>query len=150
MSNHEFQDKYLTKDNLLIAKKVALYFSDLDKDDIDSETMVCLWEASVKFDPNKHVKFTTYFFSYLYWKLFEVRRKNNLYIKNKIATKSDQYYADQYSLLDDILPTELSNLLRQRYLDKMTLKEIGNANGYCAETARANIKKAISILRDGV
>ena len=40
-----------------------------------------------------------------------------------------------------------AKLIRQRYLDNMTMKEIGVANGYSRETARRRVLSAVKICK---
>ncbi len=52
-----------------------------------------------------------------------------------------------YDILDG-LPQDISYIIRQRYMENMTMKEIGSANGYSRETARRKLLKAVKICRE--
>ena len=43
----------------------------------------------------------------------------------------------------EVLPKYLKTVIVQRFYDKMTLEEIATTNGYCHETARRRVKKAL-------
>ena len=45
------------------------------------------------------------------------------------------------ALLD--MPKEMAKLIEQKYVCRMTMNEIGQANGYSRETARRRLKKAV-------
>jgi DNA-directed RNA polymerase specialized sigma24 family protein len=45
------------------------------------------------------------------------------------------------ALLD--MPKEMAKLIEQKYVSRMTMNEIGEANGYSRETARRRLKKAV-------
>ena len=53
----------------------------------------------------------------------------------------------QVQLILDSLPEESEKILRQKYFDRLTFKEIGEANGYSRETARRKLKKAFELCR---
>ena len=154
LSNEEFVKILNNTDNIRIGKNVAKNFHYLDKHEIESETMLCLWEAASKFDKTRKVKFTTYYHSCLYWKLLQLAKKKQIYQK-LISTKAkkaieNKAYEHNFELHLDGIPEDLAKLLRQKYLEKKTLKEIGKENGYSYERARILIKKAITILKNGV
>ena len=45
------------------------------------------------------------------------------------------------------MPPKHAKVIRQRYLDNMTMKEIGLANGYSRETARRRVLLALRICK---
>lgn len=55
--------------------------------------------------------------------------------------------AQQAKLILDSLPEESEKILRQKYFERLTFKEIGEINGYSRETARRKLKKAIELSR---
>lgn len=55
--------------------------------------------------------------------------------------------ARDVELILDSLPEESEKILRQKYFDRLTFKEIGEANGYSRETARRKLKKAFELCR---
>lgn len=55
--------------------------------------------------------------------------------------------AQQVKLILDSLPKESEKILRQKYFERLTFKEIGEVNGYSRETARRKLKKAIELSR---
>lgn len=152
LNNEEFTKILNNQNNIKIAKSVAKLFTILDKDDVDSEIMVCLWKTASNFDPNRNVKFTTYFREILFWKLMQLTRKKlkekKMFI-NKTLECGKVNDTTFYDVLSDI-PKKYSKVLVQKYLEKKSLKEIGQENGYSYEYARVQIKQAIEYIRNGV
>ena len=117
----------------------------IDPDDLSSVSHETLWRCITKFDASRNAKFT----SYLYQQL-------NFAFKNQLKkdSKNKSYPTDniERSFTDDVrletmdmlnsMPDDLGTVLRQRFIDNMTIQEIGDTNGYSRETARRRIKKA--------
>ena len=61
-----------------------------------------------------------------------------------LKTQSDM---NCYDILEG-LPLDVSSIIKQRFVENMTMKEIGSANGYSRETARRKLLKAVKICRE--
>ena len=50
--------------------------------------------------------------------------------------------------LDNLSDEDQKKILKQRYLDRMTMVEIGEKNGYSRETARRAVNSALAVFED--
>jgi RNA polymerase sigma factor (sigma-70 family) len=143
----EFEQKWNDNDIINIMNRVSNRFNkNIDPDDIESIKMNTLWKCIIKYDDSRGTKFTSYLYqqlSYAYKNKVTKKRKefNCTHIMEKIDTKQLEYneYFDitrGYDLSD-------THILDQKFLQNMTMKEIGKANGYSRETARRRLKNAV-------
>lgn len=119
------------------------YNKKLSLDDAKSLSMQTLWECCQKYDPNhpKKSKFTSFLYQQLDFKIKNLLKK---YRKEKSGLLGQETsYLDSKIEFDILgsLNEEEGNILKQAYLYKMTMEEIGKANGYSRETARRKLKK---------
>jgi hypothetical protein len=52
-----------------------------------------------------------------------------------------------YDILEG-LPADISGIIKQRFINNMTMNEIGTENGYSRETARRKLIKAVKICKE--
>lgn len=119
------------------------YNKKLSPDDAKSLSMQTLWECCQKYDPDhpKKSKFTSFLYQQLDFKIKNLLKK---YRKEKSSLLGQEVsYLDskvEFYILGS-LNDEEKNILKQAYLYKMTMEEIGKQNGYSRETARRKLKK---------
>jgi RNA polymerase sigma factor (sigma-70 family) len=147
-------ENYLKDKNILnIMNKVSFpYKNNIDYDEIDSIKMDILWDCINKYDPARGSKFTSYLYQQLSFAFrSKVKKKKREYSSEFVRdntpclkTESDMNY---YDMLEG-LPVDVSSIIKQRYMENMTMKEIGSANGYSRETARRKLIKAVKICKE--
>lgn len=143
-------------DYIKIAKHATKRYSKyLTDDEAYSAQMLGLWDAVQKFDPSKGTKFTTFLYSRVLYavKNYHLNRDKKYKDKHKsyehgdlnAVINSKKLYASSSKILEII--TDLSDedrlLLEEKYVYNMTYDEIAKKYGYCKETARRKIRKAI-------
>ena len=132
-------------DNIKIMQKACkIYRKLLEYDDIKSCKMIGLWKALTHFDNNRNTKFTTF----LYNIVKNECRKRMTQLDTKVSLPSIliDTKCNQNNMLDDIidgLQHPLDEIIRLRYIDSMTLKEISNKLGINTTSVRRKIRSAI-------
>jgi len=127
------------------------YKNTIDSDDLSSISYETLWNCINKFDINRGAKFTSYLYQQLNYAF-----KNQLKRDNKNRSHATDNIEKSFSedvrleVMDIInsMPDDLGKVLQQRFIDNMTIQEIGKHNGYSRETARRRIKKAFRKCRE--
>jgi len=156
-------ENYLKDKNILnIMNKVSFpYKNNIDCDEIDSIKMDILWNCINKYDSDRGSKFTSYLYQQLSFAFrSRVKKKRREYSSEFIEdgtstrgrmrlqslrkTSSDMNF---YDILEG-LPNDVSDIIKQRFMENMTMKEIGSANGYSRETARRKLLKAVKICKE--
>lgn len=130
----------------------------MSKEDMNSLIYYTYAQCLKHYDPNMgKAKFTTY----LYKSMNNNSRK--IYLKT-VKSKEKQTYAfhfdqaqnpeiakrETFEILDSLRDQdqEAYNVLVQKFIWGMTNAEIGKANGYCRESARQKVKKALELCRE--
>lgn len=142
-----YKDKAI---NHLMNSVCSKYQKNIDVDQMESIKLNTLWECIKKYDENRGAKFTSFLYQQLTFALKnEVKSKrikeystNN--IEHNTAEKQQQISLNE---LFDGLPIDTANILAQKFVDNMTMVEIGEKNGYSRETARRKLKNAIKIFK---
>lgn len=164
ITNAEFEAAYRNQDNKNVIKSVLDgYASQIDPHDLESCGMAALWRALAKHNPNApskkdpsrpcHQKFTTTLYRYTNWACKRQLEKDRRFANQK--TLPSDMVADLDSnpailhLRDCVesLPDQDRTLIQQRYYDRMTFDEIGQANGFSRGMARQRTMKAFAMLR---
>lgn len=136
-------------DNVKIMQKASSkYRGSLDIDEIKSCQMIGLWKAMEKFDENHGIKFTTFLYNV-------VRNECRKRIRQSTAEQSyPNFYSTPVAKLEnffseavDSLNYPLNKIIELRYMDSMTLKEIGKELGMTKNTIRRNIQKALKQIK---
>ena len=147
-------ENYLKDKNILnIMNKVCFpYKNNIDHDEIDSIKMDILWDCINKYDPERGSKFTSYLYQQLSFALrSRVKKKKREYssefVEDTAPCFKTQSSMNCYDILEG-LPQDVSYIIKQRYVENMTMKEIGSSNGYSRETARRKLLKAVKICRE--
>ena len=123
------------------------YSKTIDPDDISSLRLEILWKCLNSFDESRGVKFTTFLYQQLNYAMMNqlrIRRRE----KNGIPFDICQTPKDNIEVLLSDLNEKQKKILKQRYLDRMTMVEIGKENGYSRETARRAVNSALAVFED--
>tara|TARA_B100002019_G_scaffold282003_1_gene286736 strand:+ start:374 stop:850 length:477 start_codon:yes stop_codon:yes gene_type:complete len=147
-------ENYLKDKNIInIMNKVSFpYKNNIDCDEIDSIKMDILWNCINNYDPKRGSKFTSYLYQQLSFAFrSRVKKKKKEYasefVRDNTACLKTQSDMNCYDMLEG-LPLDVSCIIKQRFVDNMTMKEIGSVNGYSRETARRKLIKAVKICRE--
>lgn len=135
-------------DNVKIMQKASSkYRGSLDIDEIKSCQMIGLWKAMEKFDENHGIKFTTFLYNV-------VRNECRKRLRQESAESfGPDYHPKKYTDSSifaeavDLLNYPLNRIIELRYIDSMTLKEIGKELGMTKNNIRRNIQKALKQIR---
>jgi DNA-directed RNA polymerase specialized sigma subunit len=125
----------------------AKYCKSVDPDDISSLRLEVLWKCLNSFDETRGVKFTTFLYQQLNYAMMNqlrIRRRE----KNGIPFDICHTPKENIEVLLSDLNEDQKKILKQRYLDRMTMVEIGEKNGYSRETARRAVNSALAIFED--
>jgi RNA polymerase sigma factor (sigma-70 family) len=127
------------------------YKNSIDVDDLSSVSYETLWRCIDKFDTSRNAKFTSYLYQQLNF-AFKNQLKRDSKNKSFATDNIEKCFSETVKMeaMDIInsMPDDLGTVLRQRFIDNMTIQEIGNANGYSRETARRRIKKAFKVCKN--
>ena len=126
----------------IMDKVCSKYNRFVDADDLSSLRMLTLWDCLKKFDTSRNVKFTSYLFQQLTYAIKNHLKKKKREFTNIPFDVAKEPIENVNVILIDF-PPEYRNLLKQKYISRMTMTEIGLANGYSRETARRKVNKAI-------
>ena len=123
------------------------YSKTIAPDHISSLRLEILWKCLNSFDESRGVKFTTFLYQQLNYAMMNqlrIRRRE----KNGIPFDICQIPKDNIEVLLSDLNEKQKKILKQRYLDRMTMVEIGKENGYSRETARRAVNSALAVFED--
>ena len=141
--NRNFDEAAANSDyNRIMDKVCSRYSYFVDPDDISSLRLVTLWECLKKYDETRGAKFTSYLFQQLTFAIKNKLKKKKREFTN-IPIEIPKQLAETAEITLDGITDEYKMLLTQKYLQNMTMEEIGKANGYSRETARRKIKRAL-------
>ena len=139
-----FEEANDNMDYRRIMDKVGSRYSKIiDPDELESLKLITLWECTQNYDPSRNMKFTSYLYQQLGFKIKNTIKK----LSREFTNSSIESYSipkERFDILIDGLNPEAKSILRQKFLNNMTMEEIGVANGYSRETARRKVKKALS------
>jgi RNA polymerase sigma factor (sigma-70 family) len=144
--NKEFEQKWYSSDIQSIMGKVASrYMTAIEEDDIESIKMDTLWHCLKKYDEGRGTKFTSYLYQQLTFAMKNALKKKRREFTSEHFDKEDHTPIINNQVIDIVsgLDDEDSNILKQRFYDNLTIKEIGNENGYSRETARRKLQNAL-------
>ena len=126
----------------IMDKVCSKYNRFVDADELSSLRMLTLWDCLKKFDTSRNVKFTSYLYQQLTYAIKNFLKKKKREFTN-IPFDVAKDPAENINVILIDFPMEYRNLLKQKYISRMTMTEIGLANGYSRETARRKVNKAI-------
>lgn len=142
-----YKDKAI---NHLMNSVCSKYQKNIDFDQMESIKLNTLWECIKKYDETRGAKFTSFLYQQLTFALKnEVKSKkikqfNTSSIEHNTAEKQPQV---NFIDLFDGLPLDMAKILSQKFVDNMTMVEIGEKNGYSRETARRKLKNAVKMFK---
>ena len=138
-----FEEAHKSIDNKRIMDKVGSRYSKIiDPDELESLKLITLWECTKNYDPSRNMKFTSYLYQQLGFKIKNAIKKLSREFTNS-TIEAPYTPKEQFEILIDGLNGESQMVLRQKFLNNMTMEEIGKKNGYSRETARRKVKKAL-------
>lgn len=149
ITNTDYNTALINIDNLKIMQNACKkYRGILDTDDIKSCKMIGLWKALGEFDEKYGIKFTTFLYNVVRNECRKRLRQTNKKVryhtlKSNTSIKSKIQVED---ILTD-LQYPISEIMRLRYIDSMSIKDISNQLGMNKNSVRRNIKKAINKIR---
>jgi RNA polymerase sigma factor (sigma-70 family) len=142
LMNRNIDEAVVNIDYKKIMDKVcSKYNRFVDADDLSSMRMVTLWQCLNKFDPSRNVKFTSYLYQQLTFAIKNFLKKKKREFTNIPFDVAKESMENMEVVMLDF-PDEYKKLLRQKYIYRMTMSEIGQINGYSRETARRRFNKA--------
>lgn len=151
VSSDEIRLALANPENQKIIKAVQRrYQAALSKAELESASITGLWKALQGHNELFGQKFTSSLYRYVNWECGQELLRNKRRVSlDEIEEPAQPQSVDLVELneLLDRLPPFLGTPVRQYYLERMTLKEIGLANGYSYETARQKIRKGILALK---
>ena len=131
----------------IMDKVCSKYSRYVDEDDLSSIRLHTLWQCLNKFDPERKVKFTTYLYQQLTFAIKNhLKKQRREYTNIPFSVGQRQDVDIDIAFLD--MPREMAKLIEQKYVSRMTMNEIGEANGYSRETARRRLKKAVEYYKN--
>tara|TARA_Y100000004_G_C8876160_1_gene395495 strand:- start:127 stop:648 length:522 start_codon:yes stop_codon:yes gene_type:complete len=165
--NEQFEEKWNDSNIKNIMNKISnRYIKNIDFDDIESIKMNTLWKCIEKYDKNRGTKFTSYLYQQLSYAFKnKVKKKRVEFTLSDMDESKSGYtvaqclhrgmekqknnYLSKIEVIDIVsdLEPEVAHIIKQRFYNNMTMKEIGKRNGYSRETARRKLKNAIKICK---
>lgn len=146
-----FEEAWQIRDNQRIIRKVLSKFK-INKEDGLQCGRIALFKALQQFDINKNVKFTSYLYNWVRWEILNFLNEDKKKIYGKLKRHSindnliiiedffeDFLEEDYINYIIGMLPESEGKLVKQRFFERLTLKEIAQQNNYSLETARKKI-----------
>lgn len=159
VSDHEFSEAYASPDNTRIINKATSKFrSILDEDERSSCGTQGLWEALQNHEDGKGNKFTSTLYQYVYWRC-STKAKNILKNKGKEVLFTDygaspektfeeqSEIAEIYEVMDKRLSPQDNQILKDYFINKLTIQEIADKNGCSKCTISGKCKRSLEKLR---
>jgi RNA polymerase sigma factor (sigma-70 family) len=150
ISNKQYEDALNNNNNRAIIEHACKTFIGIIPDDeLQHCKLIALWESLQRYRPEKGKKFTSFLYQKVRWECYKALKQINKekryvsIIEDVVGKDSDENFDEWLELLPD---KESKKLIEQRFLQKMTLKEIGKYHGYSYETARKRINKIINYI----
>lgn len=132
----------------IINRASSKYRKYIDEHELKSLQMEVLWKCLNKYNPEHKMKFVTYLYTQIGYAI------KNLIKKNKRVDRTYDFDIDktchdnkEVQVILGSLKEADRKILEQRFFSRMTVKEIGDANGYSKETARRKIQQALNKCR---
>lgn len=154
VTNEEYTAAYHNEDNIKIIKKaVKKYARSIDPHDLQAIKDKALWKALDKYDTTKG-KFTTWLYSYITYLCrahIYSRKKSKKIVLISNYDKDNQHpteYNRRMEELIECLSEEDQKLIKYKFVDKMTLSEIGELYDCTDENIRLKLKKIYEILKN--
>jgi RNA polymerase sigma factor (sigma-70 family) len=150
VTNEEFEAAWQKQDYQRLMQNACYKYNRIPVGDIEQCKCLALWKTLQDEKAGKiKFKFITYLCNRVKWECVR-------YILQQTKAKEISAQSNDvlYYSYDDTIPTVLdsltldeASLFSQRYIENMTLKEIGSKNGYCAERARQKLEAILGKLQ---
>lgn len=145
IDNEEYK-KYLSNSNYKSTMQCACsnFRSNLSKDEIYSCQLIGLWKTMQNWKPNGK-SFKSFLYQNVRWQCLQHLRDNKPFLPIiSDPTVSNNNLASD--LMGDLCEY-YEDIVRKKYFDNMTLREIGEEYGYCYETIRQHLKDALDEMK---
>ena len=145
----------------IINKACKKYKKNIDTDELKQIKKISLWKSLVKYNKNKKCKFKTYLYHTVMWTcgnhLSKIYKKDNT-----VSLDNFDLVVDKKCFFDDIenkdffnesiknLKEEEKEIIRLRFFEKKTLKELSEINGFTKQWNRICIIKILKKIKSGV
>jgi DNA-directed RNA polymerase specialized sigma subunit len=154
INNNDYNIAYDNLSNKRIIKYVLYqYRKILDYDTLKSCGLHALWRCLQYHDDKYKRKFTSSLYQFVKWECEREIKSKYKSSKNTINIDCD-IIADEksnlFTYISNILDKESFNLIKLRFIDGMTLDEIGKECGFTKESARQKINRILLHLRKRV
>lgn len=148
ISNEEFKIAYQSIDN----KKIMYFASQpfakmLSYDDLEHCKMIGLWQAMRKYDSGKS-KFTSYLTNSVTWECLGALNREVFHSGVPIQSIINDFSSIEANDIIEQLDEYSQGIIRQRFTENLTYKEIGKVNGYSHETARKRVVRVLEKIRE--
>lgn len=147
ISNRDFERAKANTDNANIIKSIIVSFSkDVDESTLEACGDIGLWKCLKSHDPTKGNKFTSSLYRYVTWECLNALSEHRKMLTNFDADKC--YYENSFDVVvfNDILDSlsqKEKRVLLSRFLEKKTLREIGEEEGCSQYKVKKILQKTI-------
>jgi len=144
MVSNKIYEKALSDQNnvFIMHKAISKFLNILNKDEIVECKLIGLWNALRYWKFEKTVKFTTFLYKQVQWECLRLIGEKE---KGKVFTIENVdrvvYGNTSVDEILECLPQNLRELTKKRYIENMTLLELGEYYNCCHETIRKRIHK---------
>ena len=149
VSNQEFEKELNNSHNKSIMDcAVSNFYSSLDLDEIHRCKLIALWETLQTWRPGGK-KFTSFLYQKVKWECLKVVGKQQKDKKCVLMENIEKGFEKPHNINEMIegLSPELQEIVKKRFIYRMTLTEISFQHKICPETVRKRILRACEILR---
>lgn len=152
ISNKDYNEAFNNLDNKNIINSVlSKYRGRLDEDTLKMCGLNALWRCLQFHDTNYKTKFTSSLWRFTNW---ECRKELQTLARSKYrptdlfdVPENEEDCLDVFNDIGTILNEEYSKIVKLRFIEGLTLQEIGTHFGYSKEAARQKLKFALSQIK---
>jgi RNA polymerase sigma factor (sigma-70 family) len=146
-----FEEEKSKKENIQIMNSVLSGFrKSIYKEDIQYLKDYSLWESIRRYSPDKNTKFSSYLYKVTRWKCLEYIELRKPKFEEYLHIDSQNHkYKTNYRYINLILDLtkESKDLLIDRYIGRLTIKEMGDKYKSPQETIRLKLLKIIEKIK---
>lgn len=138
----KYEDALQDIDILKISSSVLKKYTNLlNNDELEQCRQIGIWRACTKYDKYK-AKLTTYIYNYVNWECLKLISETKIQICNKPPKNINGI--DIFTQLKVLLSKEDFNIIYDKYVKNMTLKEIAESNHTSIRASYKSLKKSLS------